>query len=50
MNVRSAAPQSDGPRSGTVTRRKVRHGPAPSDAAASSIEASSLARPARVKR
>jgi hypothetical protein len=49
-NVSSAAPVSAGPSSGSVTRRKVRHGPAPSEAAASSMEASMRARPARVNR
>jgi len=50
MNVNMAAPMSDGRKSGTITRRKVARRLAPSAWAASSIETSSLASPARVKR
>ena len=50
MKVSSAAPTSEGRSSGSVTRRNVSNGPAPSEAAASSVAASSFVRPARVKR
>ena len=50
MNTRSAAPASEGRSNGSVTRRSVAHGPAPRACAASSIDASSFASPARVKR
>ena len=50
MNTSSAAPASAGRMSGSVTRRSVSQRPAPSAWAASSIEASTLASPARVNR
>lgn len=50
MNVSSAAAAICGRTSGSTTDRSVRHRPAPSDAAASVIDASTRARPARVKR
>ena len=50
MKVRMAAPTSDGRTSGTITRHNVARRPAPSACAASSMDTSSLARPARVKR
>src|SRR6266550_2300982 len=50
MNTSNAAPASAGRSSGSVTRRSVSQRPTPSASAASSIEASSLASPARVNR
>jgi len=50
MNTSSAAPASEGRSSGRITRRSVAQGPAPSACAASSIDPSSFASPARVKR
>ena len=50
MNVRSAAPAREGLSRGSVTRHSVIQRPAPNAWAASSIEASSFARPARVSR
>ncbi len=50
MKVSSAAPVSEGMRSGRVTWRAVRHFPAPRLAAASRYAASNRSSPARVNR
>ena len=50
MNVSIAAPTSEGRRRGMITRRTVARVEAPNACAASSMETSSLARPARVNR
>jgi hypothetical protein len=50
MNTSRAAPASDGRNSGSVTRPSVSQRPAPSACAASSMDASSFASPARVSR
>ena len=50
MNVRIAAPASEGRSNGTTTRHSVPLRSAPSACAASSMETSSRASPARVNR
>ncbi len=50
MKASRAAPVRAGLSSGNVTLNRVRTGPAPRMAAASCIDASSRARPARTKR